>query len=255
MGALFLYSCEKDSTEVIDPTYSAPSISNATITPDTVNTTSASPQVNFTVSASVTSNNTISSVTASVFNPNNEAAGEFSLTSNGNGTYSANISLSGIQCLLVGNYKVQLVAEDSQGLFSNVIILSLPVRNTANQPPVVSGLIAPDTVFIPATGENVYVLSVLINDPDGYCDLQRVEFSSFRPDGTQTNNGNPFPMFDDGNIEQHGDTIAMDSRFSEKIRVPSTNNITGYFTFKYKAVDRSGVSSAELVDSILVRFP
>ncbi len=254
MGALFLYSCEKDSTEVIDPNYSAPSISNFTITPDTVNTTSASPQVNFTVSASVTSNNSISSVTASVFNPNNEAAGEFSLTSNGNGTYSANISLSGIQCLLVGNYKVQLVAEDAQGLFSNVVILNLPVRNTANQAPVLSGLIAPDTIIIPSSGTDIYVLSIIANDPDGYCDLQTVFFNSFLPNG-QPSSGNPFTMFDDGNIELHGDTVAMDSRFSLKVGIPSTITTTGYYVFRYNATDRSGVTATELVDSILVRFP
>lgn len=203
----------------------------------------------------VTSQNPVSSVTATVFNPLNEAAGVFTLSDAGSGVYTGNITLTGISCLLVGNYKIQFVAEDELGLFSNLVVNNLPVVNTANQAPTVSGLIAPDTVIIPPTGENVYVLSVLTNDPDGYCDLSKVEFSSFRPDGSQTNNGNPFPMFDDGNIEAHGDTIAFDSRFSEKIRILSTNNITGYFTFKYKATDRSGVSSIELVDSILVKFP
>src|SRR5690606_26895004 len=139
--------------------------------------------------------------------------GVFTLTDAGSGTYTGNITLSGFSCLLVGNYKIQFVAEDELGLFSNLVVNNLPVINTANQAPTVSGLIAPDTILIPSSGVNAYVLSVLAGDPDGYCDFQSVFFNSFLPNG-QGSSQNPFSMFDDGNIPLHGDTVAMDSRFS-----------------------------------------
>lgn len=241
MGALFLYSCEKDSTEVIDPTYSAPSISNVTITPDTVSTTSASPQVNFTVSATVTSNNSITSVTAAVFNPNNEAAGEFNLTSSGSGVYSANISLSGIQCLLVGNYKVQLVAEDAQGLFSNVIILSLPVRNTANQPVILSNPDLPDSVVRPVTTPFDLTVAIDAIDPDGKCDLNQVFFYGFRPSGFPLNNGEPFFMTNTSNDK---------FSFTAPVTPAAEDSLYGYYKYVFQASDRSGVLSVQYIDSI-----
>ncbi len=79
-------------------------------------------------------------------------------------------------------------------------------------------------------------------------------FNTFLPNG-QPATGNPFTLFDDGNIEAHGDTVAMDSRFSQKIEITSAQTLVGNFVFKYKVTDRSGVPSAELVDTIVVKFP
>jgi hypothetical protein len=221
---------------------------------DTVRTTSSAPQISFDVTANVTSQNPISSVTVSVFNPLNEAAGVFTLSDAGSGVFTGNITLSGFSCLLVGNYKIQIVAEDQLGLFSNLVVNNLPVVNTANQPPTVSGLIAPDTIVVPPSGSNINVLSILANDLDGYCDIQSVVFNTFLPNG-QPATGNPFTLFDDGNIEAHGDTIAMDSRFSQKIEITSAQTLVGNFVFKYKVTDRSGISSTELIDTIVVKFP
>jgi hypothetical protein len=207
------------------------------------------------VDANVTSTNPVSNVTVTLFNPLNEVAGVFQLQSVGSNNYSGNVSVASISCLIVGIYKVQIVAEDELGLFSNLVINTIPVVNTANQPPTLSGLIMPDTINIPASGTDVYVFSIVAADPDGYCDLQNTLFNSFLPPNGQPSSNNPFIMFDDGNIEVHGDTVAMDSRFSLKIGIPSTISQTGYYVFKYKATDRSGIPSAELIDSILVKFP
>src|SRR5690606_11564403 len=101
-------------------------------------------------------------------------------------------------------------------------------------------------------GVNAYVLTVLAGDPDGYCDFQSVFFNSFLPNG-QGSTQNPFSMFDDGNILLHGDTTAMDSRFSLIVAIPFNTPLTGYYTFKYQARDRSGILSPQLIDSIFVR--
>ena len=262
MTALLFSSCEKDSTEVIDPNYDSPVIISTFISPDTVFTTSGSPRIQLSVFAQVQTTNPISSVTAKLYTANNEFLGTFNLQDNGSlpdsnggdGVYSVGIDITNIQCLIVGNYRIEYLAEDNLGLFSNLVITSVPVINTANQPPVISGLYAPDTILVPSSGANVEVLSIFVNDPDGMCDISTAIFNAFAPNGTPSGN-NPFSMFDDGNIEAHGDTVAGDGRYSEKIQITSAQSVFGYFTFKYTATDRSGLISNEIVDSILVKQP
>ena len=147
--------------------------------------------------------------------------------------YTATINIDNISCLIVGNYKVDYYAENASGLFSNQVSDAFYVKNTANAAPVVSGLIAPSSIQVPASGINSAVLSVLANDSNGSCDIKSVFFNSFRPDGTITG-GSPFSMFDDGNIPLHGDTIAGDGRYSLIIGIPSTQTTFGYFKFIYQ---------------------
>ena len=167
--------------------------------------------------------------------------------------YTATINIDNISCLIVGNYKVDYYAENASGLFSNQVSDAFYVKNTANAAPVVSGLIAPSSIQVPASGINSAVLSVLANDSNGSCDIKSVFFNSFRPDGTITG-GSPFSMFDDGNIPLHGDTIAGDGRYSLIIGIPSTQTTFGYFKFIYQARDNSSLLSNQLIDSINV-FP
>jgi len=50
------------------------------------------------------------------------------------------------------------------------------------------------------------LLSVRANDPDGFNDVTRVIFNSYKPDGSASG-GNPFTMYDDG-LPAHGDEKA-----------------------------------------------
>lgn len=175
------------------------------------------------------------------------------MINSGSDLYSATININNIGCLIVGNYKTEYYAENASGLFSNQLTSSFYVKDTANLAPLVSNLFAPSSIQVPATGINSAVLSVLANDPNGYCDVKSVFFNSYRPNGTITG-GSPFSMFDDGNIPLHGDTVAGDGRYSLIIGIPSNQTTFGYFKFIYQARDNSGILSNQLTDSINV-FP
>jgi hypothetical protein len=175
-------------------------------------------------------------------------------TTAGDGSYTVQVNISNIACLLVGNYNIQYIAKNNGELFSNVINSTLPVANTNNQSPTVSGLIAPDSIVVPSSGENVEVLSVFVTDPDGLCDINSVYFSSFKPNGSPSS-GNPFAMFDDGNIPLHGDTVANDGRYSLKIAINSGQTTFGPFKFVYEAIDNSSALSNQIIDTINVVQP
>ncbi len=169
----------------------------------------------------------------------------------GDSRYTVSIIVNNIPCLLVGNYNIEYLAGNQSGLFSNIITANIPVVNTTNHPPLVSGLHAPASIQVPPTGTNTAVLSVFTNDPDGRCDIKTTFFNSYRPDGTITG-GSPFTMFDDGNIPLHGDTVAGDGRYSLIIGIPFNQTTLGYFKFIYQARDNSNLTGNQIIDSINV---
>ena len=249
---VFITSCEKSDDSVIDPNLKSPILTNLYKSKDTVFTTSTAPVINLFTSVSVNPNDggDIKSVTCKVLSPLNSVLATYTMSDNGilpdsivgDGRYSCTINITNISCLLVGQYSIQLLAENTAGLLSNQINSSLYVVMTNNQAPIVSGLFAPDSIAIPSTGNSISTLSVFTLDSNGYCDIKRVFFNSYRPDSTITG-GSPFTMYDDGNILEHGDTIANDGRFSLIIQIASTQTTSCWYTCKYQAEDNSGLLS------------
>ena len=263
---IFIFgSCEKKDDTIIDPTYYSPIISGSYKSIDTVFTSSATPAISFSVSVSVDENNggSIKSVTCKVIAPDNLTVWTFQMNDNGilpdsianDRRYSCNVSITDIQCLLIGAYGIQLIAENTSGLISNTILLSIPVVNQINQPPVLSNLLAPDSIHVPVSGQLNNVLSLVATDPDGKCDIRNVYFKSFKPDGSPSNNGNPIYLYDDGDIPLHGDTTANDSRYSCIIAITSAQTTLGPFKFVYEAFDNSNAQSQQLIDTIYVVQP
>jgi len=258
-----LYSCEKKSDSIIDPTLIAPSISNPSKSKDTVYTNSDSPVVNFITSVRVQQggDDAIESVVCSLLDPNGNLIENFSMSDNGsspdttggNGVYTAAVNYTTTLCLTVGNYSVQYLATSSSGLTSNLIVSTVPVYYSNNVAPVVSFVNAPDTITRPTTGELAFPLTVKGSDANGGCDLKIVFFNTIKPDGTPSG-GNPFLMFDDGDLLAHGDSIAGDGRYSLIVRIFPTNDL-GSYQFKYQATDNAGLSSAILNKPIYVRNP
>ncbi len=164
--ALVVFGCEKSSDTVIDPSYDSPVIVSVTKSTDTVSTTSGSPVIAFDLTAVVSENGggAIASVDCKLIDPLGGVAAVFGLNfvqevSEGK-KYAKSVSVSGISCLLVGGYTVQLAAKNEAGLFSSVVNSPLYVRNTANVAPLVAGTSLPDSVVRPVTG------SVRFNDFD-----------------------------------------------------------------------------------------
>lgn len=253
---IFLFqSCEKEDKSVIDPFLTFPRITAAFVNPTSVSSAS----INAIVSAVVVSQDGISSVTGKIFNPINAEVLTVQLkddgvapdTTAGDGRFTANITYSP-SCVIVGSYKIELVAVGSGGTSSNVVNVTLNVFQSGNLPPAISNLIIPDSLQRP-TGSNLNTafLQIKAIDPNGQCDIKDVYFYSYRPDGTPTNNGNSFSMFDDGDIALHCDTTAGDTKYSLCVVINSTAQL-GYFKFRFNAKDRSLDTTNYILDSINV---
>lgn len=262
--SIFFSSCEKKDDSVIDPNYKSPILSNLYKSKDTVFTTSSAPVLNFSASVLVNPNEggDIKSVICKVLSPDNSVLATYNMVDNGvlpdstsgDNRYSCTVNVTNISCLLVGQYTIQLLAENTAGLFSSQINSSFNVVLTNNVAPVVSQLYAPDSIAIPVSGFNIRTLSVLALDSNGQCDVRRVFFNSYRPDSSITG-GSPFEMFDDGDISAHGDSVAGDGRYSLIIRIESTQTTIGWYTFKYQAEDNSGLLSSQLIGRINIYRP
>jgi hypothetical protein len=153
----------------------------------------------------------------------------------------------GQQC---GPYNFVFRAVDVAGDASpaEIKVVAIELSRAANLPPQLAGLQAPSTISRRAT-PNTYVLSVRATDPNGRCDgIARVFFKSFKPNGEPTNNGNSFPMRDDGKL---GDAVAGDRRYSLTIEI-SPDAATGNYRFEFQAEDQKGAQSAKLIHTITV---
>jgi hypothetical protein len=174
---VFLYSCEKTDDTVIDPSYDSPVIVSVYKSADTIYTTSGNPVISLNVTAFVSENNgsPLKSTVCNIFNPLNGSAGNFNLSYQGDSVslkkYAGTISVSGISCLLAGNYTLQFIAENETGLLSNQINLGFYVKNTANVPPFITGTNLPDSVVRPLTGQIDLTISISLKDNDGFCDV------------------------------------------------------------------------------------
>jgi hypothetical protein len=253
--SISLYSCEKINNNVIDPTYYAPLISAPQLSTDTVRTTSSNPLINFSTSITVNLNQgtPISNVKASLIFPDGAVVNEIFLNDNGaapditagDGIYSGTFNFSNIQCLIVGEYRIEYVAENSQELQSNVISYPFPVINTANQPPVIVSTDLPESVVRPPQGGNPFPLTIRItaNDPDGICDLKEASFVTERPNGVILPR---IPMIYEGN--------GLFS-FSALVEYSGDPTSYGYFKYTFRATDNSNVNSIEVKDSINFVYP
>ncbi|MBV6478458.1 MAG: hypothetical protein HGGPFJEG_01213 [Ignavibacteria bacterium] len=251
---IVVYSCEKDSDTVIDPSISAPLISGQFQSLDTVETTSSSPLISFYTSVIADRNGgeQITSVSMIINDPLNNELASINLTDNGtlpdtiagDGKYSAIVSLSNINCLLVGNYSLEYIALNNSGLYSNLITSDIYVKNSFNAPPVISGTNLPDSIVRPLPGDSLLLtISVTVSDPDGLCDLKDVSFVTVRPNGVILP---AIPMFYNGNGE---------FLFSNYVLPSSDPSSFGYFKYTFTPKDRSNVSGASVTDSIKFVMP
>jgi len=159
-------------------------------------------------------------------------------TNSNDGRYVVTVNDSNIQCLIVGNYRLEYVAENNSGLFSNLITSGLKVINTDNLAPVITGTNLPDSVVRPLVDSTLLTISIDVTDPNGLCDLKDVTFKTVRPNGVIID---PQPMFYNGN----GQFI-----FSNYVRNSSDSTSYGYFKYTFIARDNSNLESAPVLDSI-----
>ncbi len=123
-------------------------------------------------------------------------------------------------------------------MFSNIINKNLVVVNTANQAPVLSNPVLPDSVVRPLTGSFDLTISITTIDPDGHCDINTVFFNAYRPNG---NFIGIIPMtYSNNNVYS----------FTNPVLPNNADSAYGYFKYVFQAYDNSNALSNIITDSI-----
>ena len=130
---------------------------------------------------------------------------------------------------VVGTFSVNLWSESTAGYNSNTIILPLQIIRL-NHPPVISNLIAPDTINIATT--TTFNESLKVLDPDGQDDIKSV--LKFTPSGKI--------------LQLHA---INDSIYGEQVSLNPPPSI-GPYLFRFCAIDRSNDTSNVITKTIVI---
>jgi hypothetical protein len=166
----------------------------------------------------------------------------------GDGTYSGRFTFDAATAL-AGDYKFSYQAKDNSDSLSNVLEKTIAVF--FNNSPELSNLVAPDTVAINPERTTQILITVDVADAEGLEDIEFVKFRSFLPDGNEARES-PFELKDDGDRLVTGDQEAGDGTYSIVINLPSQGVQPGDFTFIFKAEDKGGLSSDEIIHIMTV---
>jgi hypothetical protein len=139
-----------------------------------------------------------------------------------------------------GKYILNFTAKGSTGESKLVATSSFDFNNGQdNFPPVISNLVAPDTVAI-GSDTTFIQLTIDAEDGNGLNDLEFVWFDSYLPNGNPSSQ-NPIAMYDDGT--NGGDVTAGDGKYSSIVILPPTGVARGSYRWEFRARDRSGTLS------------
>ncbi|MDZ7318456.1 MAG: hypothetical protein ONB11_04830 [candidate division KSB1 bacterium] len=116
----------------------------------------------------------------------------------------------------------------------------------ANLAPVLSNLSVPDTIFTQTNQSQV--VSVKCADENGLDDVDSVAYQIANASGQVLASG---IMLDDGNYESHGDNIAGDGKYSQRLKLTIAE---GSYRFRVQAVDRAGLRSNLLDKQFFARI-
>jgi hypothetical protein len=168
----------------------------------------------------------------------------------GDNTFSNKYPFS--QSFLNGKYTIQYYIVNSLDKTLLVAEHSFHYNNNITDiPPVVSNLVALDTVNLNSTATTDILISLQASDSNGLKDIAIVFFNSFKPNGDPAT-GNPFQMYDDGNTSQDGDIVAGDGIFSLIISLPPGTN-KGTYRWEFQAQDREKKTSNIIIHNIVVK--
>jgi len=117
-----------------------------------------------------------------------------------------------------------------------------------NLAPYLADPILPDTVIRPAPGDTAYFpITIRCWDDQTLADIVAVNIQALKPDLTW---GSLVELFDDGQADVSGDTLAGDSIYTRIVSIyPS--NLLGLYQFHFRSQDQAG-NQSEIVDSLWV---
>lgn len=147
-----------------------------------------------------------------------------------------------------GNYNLKFYVIQRDGSNKQVAWSSFKYNNgQTNIVPVVSNLVAPDTVTL-GTDTTFIFVSVDASDTNGLNDIETVFFNSFLPNGNPSS-GNPFIMYDNGT---NGDITANDGTYSLIIILPPSGVTLGTYRWEFQAEDRGNKVSNLIIHYVVV---
>ncbi len=249
---LCISGCEKKYNTVVDSYGSAPAIKDAyfsisTVNTDTINITGQllrSPTDTLTIigiakvkTTSFADEKEIPIVRFSVNNYNfSSSLAEGTLHDDGvfpdaklnDSVYSGYIEFQILRSF-IGTFTINLWSESATGYKSNTIILPLQIVRL-NHPPIISDLVAPDTINLSTTSTFNESLKVL--DPDGQDDIKSV--LRFTP------SGKIFQL-----------QAINDSIYGEQVSLNPSPSL-GSYLFRFCAVDQSNDTSNILTKTIVI---
>ncbi len=144
-----------------------------------------------------------------------------------------------------GIYNIKYYVKNADETLQQVAIGSFKYNNgQENIAPVISNLVAPDTVMI-GSDTTFIQITLDVEDGNGLNDVEFVWFDSYLPNGNPSSQ-NPIAMFDDGT---NGDLVPGDGTYSLIVILPPVGVTRGTFRWEFQAKDRGGKSS-----NIIIHF-
>jgi hypothetical protein len=164
----------------------------------------------------------------------------------GDGIYAAALSFS-VDKSATGRFHVTFLASDALGMESNRLDIPLyMIRN--NTPPVLSNLVAPDTVTVPVGGTAIFAMSVQVTDADGQSDISSVYFRNLDSSDPTAR----FILRDDGG-SLSGDAVNGDGIYTITVQASDSPTVRKTNRLLFQAVDVYGDTSATLLHLLTIR--
>ena len=152
-----------------------------------------------------------------------------------------------IQRVVAGDFILKMWSINQKGDESTISFLPVHIGRF-NHAPVISNLIAPDTLYI----GNRLSLTLQVSDSDGLSDVYKVGYLSLKPDGNYANSGNLIQMYDDGGEQpQSGDLVEGDGIYTYTTTVPS-DALIGTYVFTFSAFDKLHVTSNTIIHRLTI---
>lgn len=250
LGFISLSGCEKKYDTVVNSSGSAPIVSDATSSLTIINTDTMSIGIQREANDVLTIKGIVTIKVAHLEGKKEISAVKYSVMVEGSsyllGTgllndegilpdqiaddsiYSGYIQFQ-FERVLVGRLTVSLWSENQTGDISNTILLPLTIVRI-NHPPIISDLIAPDTINLATT--TTFEESLKVLDPDGQGDIKSV--LRFTPSGKV--------------LSFHA---VNDSSYEEVVSLNPPPSL-GPYVFRFCAVDRSNDTSNIIIKTIVV---
>lgn len=253
---IFLAGCEKNYDTVIDSN----NVSYQVLETSSFNSFTFSPSdSSITVTLKVNSSSEIKNIYVNIFSSDEKQLNNSPVelldngsSANGDATASDNIFSNKFplsQFYPVGLYSIRFYVTDISNSTQQVAEQNFSYDNgQSNKAPVLSNITAPDTVTVTST--SVIFMSVKAFDENGLSDIEKVYFTVTRPNGTSS--GIKTDMFDDGDVNAHGDIEPNDGIYSVLVQVTS-DNAKGTYRFDYQALDRGGKLSETISHNIEIK--